>query len=349
MKNTINLLGTFAFNALFGLILALTVTDSPEVVTSVTLAFVALGLVPRNIPDGSLMAGVNKEIWTSVIMEHFYPDGSWLNETVDMTEWVDFNTINLADAGLDPEVLVNNTSYPVPTMPRPDTPLTIELETYDTKNTVVRNVEAIEAAYPKMESVTRGHRNQLQLTAQKRGAYNIAPAGNTANTPVILTTGEDDGTGRKRLKGNDLLRLASAFDLQDFGPDRIWLAHAKHIEDLMLDKDLGDVLKAQVISLKTFGVAEMYGFKCYKWSKQPAYVRATLVKKAYGAAVTSADTDIVSVVYLKNEVMRADGTIDMFLREKDPEARGDIIGFQKRFKCMPIRAVGQGAIVSAAA
>lgn len=338
-----------AYNALFGTVLARLMTSEPQWILTIILAFVALGFIPRDEPKGSLLAGVNKEIWTNIIKEGFYPDGSWLKELTDMTMWVEFNTINLAEAGVEPAVLVNNTSFPIATAPRTDTAIPIPLETYDTENVVVRNVEEIEASYDKTASVVSQGKNAMQLTLQKRGAYNIGPAANTATTPVFLTTGADDGTGRKRATGNDFLKLATAFHLQDFGPDRILLMHAKHLEDLTVDPNLGDFLKAQLISLKDFGVAQIYGFKVYNWSKMPAYVRATKAKKAYGAAVTSADSDVVSIVYLKSECMIADGTIELFLKEKDPDTRGDVFGFQKRAKIMPIRTKGQGALVSDAA
>ena len=85
-----------------------------------------------------------------------------------MTPMVEYNKINLAEAGVAPDVLVDNKDYPVPTMSRTDTPLELTLHTFDTKNTVVRNVEEMETAYAKMESVVRQHRNTLQA---KTAAY----------------------------------------------------------------------------------------------------------------------------------------------------------------------------------
>ena len=45
--------------------------------------------------------------------------------------------------------------------------------------------------------------------------------------------------------------------------------------------------------------------------------------------------------------MRAMGTVDMFAKEKDPEIRGDIIGFQMRALALPIRNKAIGAIYTA--
>lgn len=72
------------------------------------------------------MAGLNKEIWIGQLKEKFYPDTSFLKHVRDMSELVEYDKINLAEAGLDPEVLINNTAYPIEVVERSDTPLSIE-------------------------------------------------------------------------------------------------------------------------------------------------------------------------------------------------------------------------------
>lgn len=44
--------------------------------------------------------------------------------------------------------------------------------------------------------------------------------------------------------------------------------------------------------------------------------------------------------------MKADGTVHMYAKYDDPEERGTIVGFDKRFIAVPIRNKGIGAIVS---
>lgn len=45
--------------------------------------------------------------------------------------------------------------------------------------------------------------------------------------------------------------------------------------------------------------------------------------------------------------MKADGNVFMYAKENDPEQRGTIVGFDKRFIALPIRNVEIGVIVSA--
>ena len=47
--------------------------------------------------------------------------------------------------------------------------------------------------------------------------------------------------------------------------------------------------------------------------------------------------------------MKADGEVFMYSRDNDPEERGTIVGFDKRFIALPIRNKGVGAIVSSKA
>ena len=55
---------------------------------------------------------------------------------------------------------------------------------------------------------------------------------------------------------------------------------------------------------------------------------------------------MASIAWIRTEVMRATGTVDVFHREKDPEARGDILGYQQRFSALPLRNKYIGAIYS---
>ena len=56
------------------------------------------------------MSTLNKQIWTSQIMKNYYLEASFLAYAKDFTDNVNFDIINMADCGFDPEVLVNNTT-----------------------------------------------------------------------------------------------------------------------------------------------------------------------------------------------------------------------------------------------
>ncbi|OJX37174.1 MAG: hypothetical protein BGO87_12705 [Flavobacteriia bacterium 40-80] len=290
------------------------------------------------------MAGLNKEIWLPDLMEGFYADDMFLSECRDMTAFVDNDTINLAEAGVNPDVLINNTSYPIATAQRADTALALPLDTYDTENTLIRAIETAELSYDKRSSVLFGHRMALRMRFMEYAAFRIAPATNGTYTPIITATGANNGSGNKRLTFADVLNLQRQFDEAEMPSEgRILVLSAQHRMDLQNeDRDLYN----QLLKDKS-----LYGFKLYSLASKrlPRYNKTTGAKVAW-QATDAPSTDVrASIAFHKDEVMRAQGTVDMFAREKDPDERGDKFGFQMRGLSMPIRNKGIAAIYSPAA
>lgn len=278
---------------------------------------------------------IEKQIWIAMLMEGFYPDRTFLSRSVDMTAMVEYNKINLAEAGVAPDVLVDNTDFPVPTASRNDTALELPLHTFDTKNTVVRNVEEMETAYAKMESVVRQHRNTLQAKTAAYAANSWAPTKAADLTPVKPTAGVG------KISFEDILKMDAWFRSKDIDPATlVAVLNPYHLADLQLE-DMR-LYKAMLDSNRIFG------FSLYTFSQLPYYNQTTGAKVAFGTAAAATDVQC-SMFYSDQEVMRADGDIEVFAKYKDPGERGDVIGFQKRFTALPIRNKFQTAIYNAKA
>ena len=336
MRTLIHNLTAILFNALVGFIVAFIIGFNPLVGAlaangiAVCLALVKFYYTGRPITSTGLFVGLLKEVWLSQLMERFYPDGSWLTEGQNMTEFVDNNKIHLGDCGVDPDVLINNTTYPIEVSERVDSHLEINLDYFDTKNTVVRNAESKQLAYNKLESVIRGHRMALFASNIKKAAHAYGPQSNTANTPVISV-----GAGSII---DAVIDAQAKFDALDFPEDRILILSPEHKAKLRKE----DVkLYKEVFGQK--GAGELYGFKVFGTSVTPTYASDN-TKKVFGAAAAAGDKKS-SLFYVASEVMFADGEYDMFSRLNDPEQRGDVVGFQKRFVALPIRNKGIGAII----
>jgi hypothetical protein len=296
-------------------------------------------LLQRNL----LFAGILREIWISQIMEKFYPNNSFLNRAQDMDGDVNNNTINLADAGIDPNVLVNNTSYPVAIVERDDAALALGLKYLDTENTVVRNAIKKQQAYNQMESVIRGHRNSLMAKCANLAAWNWAPQQDGAFQAVKQTSGDDNGSGVKRFKIADLIAQQTVMNLLNVPDDgRVAILNPKHLNDILVE----DVAYQKVFANTALGkLPQLYGFDIIVSNHTPKFNSTTGQKTAYGSvdAVTDAPA---SIFYHQDEVMKAQGTMDMFSRLNDPEARGDIIGFQMFFIGLSIRSKYSSATYS---
>lgn len=287
---------------------------------------------------------LNTEVWIDQILEGFYPDDSFLQKAVDYSQFVENNRLHIPSAGIDPEVLINNTTYPIAVVGRADQDNEIPLDKFETENTLVRRPEAIEYSYDKLESVVGQHRATLRKCAASRAAHAYAPELDSVNTPLITTTGTA-ANGRKRLCFGDILTLKERFDDAEIPlSDRYIVLHPKHVSDLLLEdiklfKDLTDIKDGEPFRFAGFGF--------YSFSQMPVYRMdgSNLKKVPYSAAKEETDM-FASIAFYAKEVMKADGDIYMYSTVDDPLERATIVGFDKRFVALPMRGKGIGAIVS---
>lgn len=288
---------------------------------------------------------LNKEIWVNQIKEGFYPDRSFLSKVVDLSGFVNSDIIHFPSAGIDPNVLINNTTYPIKIVGREDRDNQLELDKFETENTLVRRPDAIEYSYDKLESVINQHRSTLQTSTARKAAHAYAPSEDTTNTPLVTTSGAATN-GRKRMTFEDLLALKERFDDALIPLDnRYIILHPKHVTDLLLE----DVkLFKELTDIKEGEPARFAGFGCYQFPYMPTYKldNGKYTKVSFDGEQTA---QFASVAFNSQEVMKADGEIYMYARYDDPEERGTIVGFDKRFIALPIRNKGIGAIISAAA
>lgn len=287
---------------------------------------------------------LNKQVWVKQILEGFYPDDSFLQKAVNYSEFVENNRLHIASAGIDPKVLINNTTYPITVVGRDDDDNEITLDKFETENTIIRRPEALEYSYDKLESVIRQHRSTLRKSVAMKAAHAFAPNSDTTDTPLVTTTGTTNN-GRKRLCFADILTLKERFDDAEIPlTERYLILHPKHVSDLLL----ADIeLFKELTNIKDGEPFKFAGFGCFSFSNMPLYrvTDGSLKKLAYNE-VKQATDQFASVAFHAKEVMRADGEIYMYSTVDDPKERATIVGFDKRFVALPIRGKGVGAIVS---
>lgn len=320
--------------------------------TGLVLIGAASYLMPK-APGEYKRNEILKQIWIPKILEYFLPNGTFVTRSEDQSALVNFNTINLAEAGVDPDVLIDNTVYPIDVEERTDNPLDIVLRRMRTKNTVVRDAEGAQLAFNKLESVTRGHIRALNRTATQLAAFGWSPQADGQNTPVIKTTGTNPGSAViSTAAGNPALLAFTSGD---------WARCQKELDDLeapqegrifvMCPQHRADIAAAdpllfkQLATLATGTPLNLYGFEVYWSQAAPKYSIVDGTKNAFNSAA-DANSRAGSFFYVASEMMRAIGDTEMFSRLKDPEADGDIIGFAQRFVALPYRNKYMGAIYS---
>lgn len=302
------------------------------------------GLAPAN----ALRAGLYSEAWTGELVKAFRSAAEavgWYNKIRSYDQYVKDDVIHLVDIGADPEVLVNNTTYPLEIETLEDGDIAVRLDKFQTKPTRITDDELHALTYDKMSSVVERHKEAFSETKFKRAIHSVAPAEHTAKTPVILTSG-DATEDRKRLTRSDIIALKKAFDKAKVPAEgRILVLCADHVADL-LEQD--QKFAAQYYNYESGAISRLYGFEVYEFNECPYYNATTKKKLTYGAIPAATDRQC-SVAFSTKRVMRADGSTKTYLQEaaNNPTTQENLFSMRTYTLCLPTKSEGLGAIVSA--
>ena len=242
--------------------------------------------------------------------------------------------IHLVEVGVDPEVLINNTTYPIPLQALDDADIAIELDKFQTKVTPITDDELYAISYDKMSRVKESHSNAINDAKFAKAAHALCPTENTDTTPVLVTTGERDAdTGRLRLVPGDIVRLKAALDKLRVPADKRRLVLCSdHVNDLLM---ADQKFKEQYNLNQTDGrIGRLYGFDIYEFGNTPLYTVAGK-KKAVGALAEAGEFQCSFAFYVPR-VFKATGSTKMYYSEAstDPEYQRNKINFRHYFICM---------------
>ncbi len=279
------------------------------------------------------------------ILKKFRHVGTWLSEVTSKDNWVNNDTIKIPKRKGDnaPAVLINNTVYPIATAGREDEHVVVSLNKYDTENREVTDDELYAIAYDKEGDVNLELKEELEEKTTDHALHSISPISNSTDTPVLETTGEDDGTGRKRLTRKDLIKLKDRLDkLKVPKKGRILVLSSTHANDL-LDED-SSFEKGYHNRVDGAISINYYGFKIYEDVYTPTYDDVSLEKLAFDS-VNAGRTS--SIVFHKKSTAKAKGTVTRYARssKQDPEHRKSVMGYRMYFGCYALMDQGQAAIL----
>ena len=106
-----------------------------------------------------LRAGVLTEIWSGEMAKRLRRSegATWLDGIPDASSLAENDVIHLVDVGIDPDVLINNTSYPIEVQELKDGDIALKLDKFQTKPTPVTDDELYASSYDKMARVKESH------------------------------------------------------------------------------------------------------------------------------------------------------------------------------------------------
>jgi hypothetical protein len=329
MKSTLKIL------AVLGLVLATVLTgfakENPQVVAMASGVTVA----------SDLKNTLNEKF----ILTKFRHVGTWLSEVMSKDKWVNNDTIKIPKRKGDnaPGVLINNTVYPIATAGRDDEHVVVSLNKYDTENREVTDDELNAIAYDKEGDINLELKEELEEKTTDHALHSISPISDSADTPVLETTGADDGTGRKRLTKKDVILLKGKLDkIKVPGKGRIMVLSSDHANDLLLEDSVFE--KGYHNRVDGAISTNYYSFKVYEDVYSPTYDDITLVKLAFDS-VNAGRTS--SIVFHKKSTAKAKGSVKRYYKasKQDPENRKSIVGYRLYFGCYALKDQGQAAII----
>ncbi|MCT2563955.1 hypothetical protein [Chryseobacterium herbae] len=276
---------------------------------------------------GILQEGLQKEVWIADIKENPIPDMSFINQSVDMSAFVENDALNLAEAGVEPDVhedyfATNSGELPIQAID--DIPHRVLLKDYSTNQTRHSKLADMELAYNKRASVINRHRNAIAKNMAQRTAHGWGASTNDAFNK-ILNLGPTDSV------------IDGLIDMQRFFRD-LDLDMSKM--NIVLNSDHGSRIEKENKKLyKEITAekgAELYDFKIFFYSKTPFYTDAG-VKKPWGSTIAGTDKKS-SIIWNSDEVFRCFGSTDMFATLGHSGWQADLISFAQRALTGKIRA-----------
>ena len=326
-----------SFNCIFGGVVAGAAGLDPSV-GAVGMNAVGLVMGMGEVPAGMLRAGVYTEIWTGELVKYLRRglEATFLDGIPDNSSAVDKDVIHLVDVGVDPDVLINNTTYPIDLQALEDDDIPIGLDKFQTKVTPITDDELYAISYDKIASVKERHGNAINDAKFAKAAHALCAQSNTAKTPVLCTSGSTDpSTGRKKITPKDIVAMKRAMDkLKVPATGRRLVLCSDHVNDL-LEADQNFKEQYNNINRTEGTVGRLYGFDIYEFANNPVYSTAG-VKKGVNATPGTGEFQCSFAFYV-NRVFKATGSTKMYWSpaETDPEYQRNKVNFRHYFICMP--------------
>lgn len=306
--------------------------------------------VPGIMPQGSAMAGVYTEVWTKQVVKQFEQGmkDTFLDGVLDYSQYVtgdsESQVIHSTYFGVEPDVLINNSTYPIAIQELNGEDIPINLDKYQTKATPITDDELGALSYDKMGLVKVAHGDAITRNRLKKAIHAFGPASHTADHPVLLTTGPFVN-GSKRLIWADIIALRQAY--ADAGIEieglRLVLCQ-RHVNDLLLEEN--SEFKKLYANFTNGVVNSNLGFEIRQFDNNPWYTVST--KLSFGSIPNTTTASQASVCFPLRKTGKASGITKMYWSkaETDPLTQRNLVNFRNYFLALPLITKGFSSIIS---
>ena len=306
---------------------------------------------------------LNKELWLTTIQEQLFKDDSFLNTVgIDHSAYVNNITVHIPQAGANPSISKNKSTFPSVATSRTDVDLTYLIDLYYSDPIRVGVDETQYISYDKRASVLNATMNIMRNVIGNNTLYKWAAAAAAAGSQV-RTTGSAVSTAlapsatstRLAIKLADFISAAQILDSQNLNPgdERYCIMPTGLYYQMMNDTNISKFLEyggassvavnARVPMIAGFKIIPRSTVVVYDNSTSPAVLKT--IDANTGAPSSPTTTDNLACLCVSSSyVSKAIGAINVYTNNNDPLYYGDIVSSTVGFGASQMRTNGEGVV-----
>ncbi len=341
MKTVFSIASSLVVAILMGAMLAFSVGISPAYLIA---PLATISFIPGT--QSGIMAGVYKEVWSDRLEKKFTIEDTFLDGIPDASKYVkkgdEYDIIHITDVLTVPGILIDNTTYPLVPESFNEADIPIQLKKFETVPSKITRDEIFAVAYAKIDVALEAHKISLLENTINYSAVELAPTQNTADTPIVKTTGLNNGSGFKKMLYKDLIALKKQCDkLKIPTVGRRVVLCPQHVADLLEEST---TFAAMYSNLKDGKIGNLLGFDIREFVNCPKYDNA-FVKRPFGSIPAGTDRDASFFFYVP-KTFKAKGTTYVDFTIADALNKSNYMGCEQRFIARPLKQAFIAAIVS---
>lgn len=301
---------------------------------------------------------LDKELWLQTIQEQLFASDEFLTAVgLDHSAYVNNRTVHIPQAGANPTISKNLSTFPVAVGSRTDADLTYNVDLFYSQPIRVGADETQYLSYDKRMSVLSSHLKKMRNVLGNNTLYAWAAAVPAAS--IIRTTGATavgtalapsaSGT-RKPPVLADFYTANAILDAQNLNPaDRRYaIVPSSMYWQLISDSNITKHLEWGASPVAPTGqVPTIAGITLLKRSSVTVWDTTPAVKTVNDEGVPSspATTDNMGILIISESyVSKALGQIDVYTKDKDPQYFGDIMSVSVAHGASKMRTNGEGIV-----
>lgn len=303
---------------------------------------------------------LSKELWLTTIQDQLFKNDEFLNTVgVDHSGYTNNLTVHVPQAGSNPTISKNLTTFPALVGSRSDVDLNYNIDLFYSQPIRIGVDETQYISYDKRASVLNSHMKKMRNVMGNNTLYKWAAAAavaghqiKTSGSAVSTALAPSATSTRLAMTYADFTKAASILDQQNLNPGdaRYCILPSAMYWQLTTDSNISKYLEYGASPVVPTGkIPILAGFMLISRSSVIVYDNSsTGVLKTVddeGTPTSPAATDNLAALCISDSyVSRALGNIQVFTQNNDPKYYGDILSVVAAQGASQMRTAGEGVV-----